>query len=751
MADPPEGFTIDQPSGLPPGFTIDQPQAPPTMQSAAQQWAKDISTVQPGQSRSMFGTPVPQRGETYGQTLSQYWDEGVRKVKEGLGSAMEATDPLKPHSPLDALRMAGGLGQAAHGAVSGAISPVTAVTNPAWEYTTGIPGEKAFEALGAAAPAEGLGALNLRPRIPSVPDINPTMPPRGSALSLPGTLQREPQIDLSEFERALAPLSAEARSSVPAAAASRPPNLLSPDIPHAMPSGRASVGAAGNPDPLAEYSPETIAKVGADLKQAFPTPHLLEQALDERSAHHMLGELDPALESKMSGLAANTGPERSEIVNSVMQRSNEAPERLRSAFDRAFGQYQDRASLGRLLEIQRNKDTDPFWDKFKSTTIPPTAPLQALTPRLNAAGALQAANKALRIEGLPQVTKWAGAGGRDIQLPTASAYQYAKEHLDDKIEAALARPGGQNEARRFTQLKNDLVNAIDNHPERGVAGLWKAARDTYAKPTQIIKAMKLGERVLTGHVSAEELPFMTASLGPDELRALQVGMRGSLEDTFGRPGPQVRKLINTVLAPSNQSKLRWAIGDAKADELIAAIEHEDTMHNAPTRLIRGSPTAERTAARQEWNAPESRLESIAGEVPGAVMHPMKTAAKAAAKTVFRRQAAEREAKAARLREEAARIYTLQGPERDAVARALIGGRDGNVLQFARARGGAVPPLSTRKDSRYSPKRGTPGRHCGADKAWPHGACAHYRKPNRCALVAGFIAAHGGCGWYDRAE
>jgi hypothetical protein len=59
------------------------------------------------------------------------------------------------------------------------------------------------------------------------------------------------------------------------------------------------------------------------------------------------------------------------------------------------------------------------------------------------------------------------------------------------------------------------------------------------------------------------------------------------------------------------------------------------------------------------------------------------------------------------------------------------------------------PLSTRKESHYSPKRGTPDHHCGADKAWPVGACMHYRKPNRCALVAGFIAAHGGCSWYQK--
>lgn len=58
-----------------------------------------------------------------------------------------------------------------------------------------------------------------------------------------------------------------------------------------------------------------------------------------------------------------------------------------------------------------------------------------------------------------------------------------------------------------------------------------------------------------------------------------------------------------------------------------------------------------------------------------------------------------------------------------------------------AKGGAVtPPLSTRKESHYASARGKPGHKCGV--------CAHYRKPNKCELVGGFIAAGGGCDWFS---
>lgn len=60
----------------------------------------------------------------------------------------------------------------------------------------------------------------------------------------------------------------------------------------------------------------------------------------------------------------------------------------------------------------------------------------------------------------------------------------------------------------------------------------------------------------------------------------------------------------------------------------------------------------------------------------------------------------------------------------------------------RAKGGAVKlnPAKSRKDSHYSPTRGTPEHHCGL--------CEHYRKPNACTIVGGFINAKtGGCDWF----
>ena len=68
-----------------------------------------------------------------------------------------------------------------------------------------------------------------------------------------------------------------------------------------------------------------------------------------------------------------------------------------------------------------------------------------MLPRLDAAGALKAANKAMREEGLPaqqgftrEVLENIGEREPEFEnvqelehVPTAAAFQYAKEHLDE--------------------------------------------------------------------------------------------------------------------------------------------------------------------------------------------------------------------------------------------------------------------------------------------------------------------------------
>jgi hypothetical protein len=677
---------------------------------SAREWAASkINPTEP-HGTSIYGTPISKTPDTYSGTVGQYAKEALRDVGRGWSNLMEATDPQRTTpspvgTPSALAQMAGGLGRAA-------ISPATALVNPAWEYLTGIPGGEAAGAVtGAVAPESGVEALGaLSSRVPSTIAAR-TAPERGSALSIPGTLQRQGPVDLAALERDLVDAgSASAASSsdlpVPTPRGDLGIRLLDPDVPHDLaPRGRASVGAAATEaSPLAEYSPQTVQRARELLTDSgLDNPYRLEQVLDEVSPHHTFAELSPALEKEVSGIAAaDRGVAKNLIAQTYLERAKEAPQRMAAAFDRAFGPPQNLTDLQRAIEAERAKAATPLWRQFTQTTVPPTPALRALLPRLDAAGALKAANKAMREEGLPvqqgfarAVTDEAGEWAEQVEhMPTAAAFQYAKEHLDGLIERSLATPGEAKAARRYTKLKNDLIAAIDRHPDPQVAGVWQAARRAWQQPTELLEAQNLGRRLLTGNVDREDLPGLVAGWGPERMQHLAIGVRNYLEDLEKSNRSAARtsnRLLDAVLAPGNQDKLRAVLGDAQAEQLIEAIRHEESMHGAPTRIIGGSPTAERQAARDRYTAEgQGAVGKGLSKIAGYMRHPVRSLAadtvEAGAKHISTRQ----EAQMAQLRDELSRIMTTQGPERNAIARALIGAEEPPPSTWARP-GGIVPP------------------------------------------------------------
>lgn len=877
-------------------------------------------------TQSIFGTPLPKRPDSYEDTLASFDAAATERIKSGYDAVAGAEE--NRHKSLlgtvtQPFKTVGGLYDMGMGVLQGSWAPATAAIRhygtAAQEHYTGIPAEDVETALTAGGPKIARGAASplALPRAPAAaPSVDlaaATAPGRGSALSLPGTLSRPGPVDMEAFERSLVePVergAATSRAAVEGAPAEGAPaaaeapaatprenlgvSLLPPETPHAPPQGgyRRSVGAAGaTTDPLAGYSPEAVTKARETLAEnGLDNPHVLEQRLEEQSAHHTFGEMAPGIESKMGGIAAaDTGNARNTIVQSLGQRGREAPQRMAAAFDRAFGEPQNRVELQRSIEAERTRTASPFWRTFTRTEVPPTDDIRRLMPRLDAAGALKAANKAMREEGLPAqqgfgrtVMDANGELAHDVeQVPTAAAFQYAKEHLDKLIEESLAAPGGAKAARRYTQLKNDLVNAIDRHPDPSVAGVWRAARQAWQEPTELLEAQNLGRRLLTNHIDREDVPFLTQGWSPARMENLNIGLRSYLEglERSNRSAARVgNKLMDAVLAPGNQDKIRAVLGDERAEELIRAIEHEETMHHAPNRVFGNSATASRQTAKQEWMVPEGSLGgATVGQLYHAVRHPVVTGAKVAAKAAGKNYIAKQEARLAALRDAMARMFTTQGEEKNAIARALIGSTEPPPTGWSRpspqvpppgpaatprtaapptqpgvsaarvaetgsrfvpathearpaparapapvaasrtpealkrasavrladslgltpriqhmalagktdkeieqaigaklpedairavrehlgyrvpfdeipfARGGAVA-MRTRTASHYSPTRGKPDHHCGPNGRWPEGSCAHYMKPNKCRLVAGFIAAKGGCDWFEKAR
>ena len=158
------------------------------------------------------------------------------------------------------------------------------------------------------------------------------------------------------------------------------------------------------------------------------------------------------------------------------------------------------------------------------------------------------------------------------------------------------------------------------------------------------------------------------------------------------------------------------------------------MQGAPTRIYQGSPTAFRSEAQKRWTPQPGVFDNVsAGDVASAVAHPVKTAVDTAAKLGLSNRTARQMAEFAKLRNEAAQVFTLQGPERDAVARWLVN---------------TVPP-GMKKGGRIDQQNGfAHGGHVKATKESVHyrkghghercGVCSMFRKTNECTAVEGRI-------------
>lgn len=678
------------------------------MDDSARQWAKEITAPRPDHS-----------GDTYGDTLSQYYDAAAGKMREGFKTLYETSDPTVGTGPwvdkdkerglgatlAKPFKTAGALADIGMGALQGTWAPATAavrmLSNQEEKYV-GIPAEQFEAALLAGAPGKKT-TIPIRdfPVKPEWPGR--TVPPagEGSLSTFRRTAAEEPPPAEPPVPGSGAPIEPLVSETPPGA----PPEPVAPvapaatsregldvrlmphDVPHVAPEGgyRSSVGAAGSPtDVLANYSPQTITVAKEILADSgLNNPHMLEQALEGTSQHHTFAELSLPMQEEAARLYAASGRgegAKNTISQTYLGRAEEEPQRIGAALDRGLGSPQNLADLTKTTELERAKASDPLYKSFRNTVVRPTQEIRDLMTTPTMQKAMKYANGALADERLPSsqgfartVTDADGNWIEDIEhTPTAQAFQYAKEYIDGLIERTMAQPGGGSEARRYTLLKNQLVNALDNHPDPNVAGVWKAARQAYAEPSELLDAQKFGRKLLTNNVDREDLPHLTEGWSDAQMERARIGLRGYLESlarSNRSPARVSNKLLDAVLSPGNQEKIRWAIGDdQKADELISAIEHEESMHGAPGRIIGGSPSANRLLNNRYVPAP-SGLENISLHD---LTHPKGAIAKGLAKVGLDRMAQKRTVESAKLRDELSRMFTTQGAERNAVARALIG-------------------------------------------------------------------------------
>ncbi|HBF53295.1 MAG TPA: hypothetical protein DDW72_05205 [Afipia sp.] len=326
-------------------------------------------------------------------------------------------------------------------------------------------------------------------------------------------------------------------------------------------------------------------------------PAAVSRALAERGDTGLIADVGPNTQALAETLAQSPGQAKKIVSTAIDERAAGSRNRIDDVITQAFGPRQDVASVTRETIAERKAAADPLYEAFRSTQVFPSPEIKALTPVLEKDGLFATARHLMGLEGKPVDKNFFTTGERK-NFPTTEAYDYVKQAIDGKIGEAV-RAGNNNVARIYGGLKTKLVNAIDNHPDKNVAGVWKQAREAYADPTRVMNAREEGQGVWSRAMRSDELKFQLADYSPKERAAFKEGARDGLARMMDLSVNGDNATRRMLMAPENIAKMRMITDDAGATKILKALENETKTVDMSRTVLQNSRTAAREAAKED--------------------------------------------------------------------------------------------------------------------------------------------------------
>lgn len=288
-------------------------------------------------------------------------------------------------------------------------------------------------------------------------------------------------------------------------------------------------------------------------------------------------------------LATLPGRTKDAVVQVQRQRTATAGGRLREAADDALGTNGQRLSTTlEGLDAQRSAAAKPLYDQVRSMSVNADDDLVSMVQAANQLGALGEAKTmatALREPFTLDPTQPGAWGMRDLD--------HVKRGLDTLIDRNT-NPNGKVTAvgRALDQLKQQFVTKLDDltvDPKSG-ASVYKAARDAYAGPSQLMDAAQKGRQSITQDEAG--IAGVVRGMSVSELEAFRVGAFEGLRGKLGTQSGQTN-ILNMWKEPATREKLQLIFGDERSfREFSAAAARESTM-----KRIQSVGTGSQTAAR----------------------------------------------------------------------------------------------------------------------------------------------------------
>lgn len=192
-----------------------------------------------------------------------------------------------------------------------------------------------------------------------------------------------------------------------------------------------------------------------------------------------------------------------------------------------------------------------------------------------------------------------------------------KRGLDDIIGASK-RKGENAIARKALEVKDRLVSIVDiSNPD------YRNARQIWENGSNYLEAIDNGRKIMQPGVTASKLSQEFKSLTNAEQEAYRIGAVDSIITKFRQQSAKEPNLIKILRSPEMRDKLKAIMNPRQAERLDKILDLEDVMFATSAQALKGSQTAQRTAAMLEQQK-QVGLITIADEITSLVIAPIRS-------------------------------------------------------------------------------------------------------------------------------
>jgi hypothetical protein len=365
---------------------------------------------------------------------------------------------------------------------------------------------------------------------------------------------------------------------------------------------------------------------GAHLVKAVEAdgPVAVQARMAELGPDAMLADAGPALLGKAQGASLNSDEGRSVLQTALTKRNEGTNARVQSDVNGALGPAEDPQLVTDAIKAHRSAVDSVNYpaalDNAPSVKIAPI--MSELIDRIEQTPSGSMEHKALSnlqdmltkterrplsdASGFPQYDKLGNERWQDVPVShdDANILHKVKGELDNVIEydaPGLGVPAGAL-TRQQGSLKQ-MRGAINDALEKQVPG-YANANAVSAAMAKRGEAVNLGTQYLgSGKTTASPERFAAAfdPLDQGTKIAFAKGSRGEIERVLGTKANNLQALKNELQGEGgwNGAKIATVHGTDAADELASSVERNLKFRDTHTKVVEGSQTDLRNAARKE--------------------------------------------------------------------------------------------------------------------------------------------------------